>query len=262
MRLFLTQPTLASGGADDPLAILKDLLARHGAPFRERDLLVLPEHWYPGADHDAYLRAAQSVASLAGCHVVAGSQHQVDRKTAVNTGVVVDPSGTVLCRYEKLRPYALERQRVRPGTLLGEFELDGKAFAVMVCADFWFSDVFHRLTRLPDVILVPALSVTRKPSPDYSRALWRHLACARAYEFGAYVGISDWSAQSSLAPLRAAGVAGFADPTTSQPDAFFRPAEAGFCWVNLDFTALDAFRADRRHRGFFWNPEAPASSEP
>jgi len=124
---------------------------------------------------------------------------------------------------------------------------------VLVCADFWFADVIQSVTELPDVVLVPALSVTRKPSPAYSRALWRHLAVARAYEYGVYVGVSDWAADARLPALHTAGVAGFADPTTVDADALFRPVgDARVAVHALDFAALDAFRADRRARGFFW----------
>ena len=73
-----------------------------------------------------------------------------------------------------------------------DFDFSGRRILVTICADFWFSDLFARAGRLPDLVLVPAYSVTRKSTPDYSRSLWRHLAIARAYELGVYVGISDW----------------------------------------------------------------------
>ena len=124
---------------------------------------------------------------------------------------------------------------------------------VLICADFWFADVFLRAGALPDLVLVPALSVTRKPTPDYSRTLWRHLAVARAYEFGCYVGISDWGYPSELPVLFASGVAGFADPTLIEPERLFQPVgEAAIRAYPIDFLALDAFRKDREARGFFW----------
>jgi predicted amidohydrolase len=128
----------------------------------------------------------------------------------------------------------------------------GRRLLVLVCADFWFSDVFYRAAALPDLILVPAFSVSRKPTPDYSRALWRHLAVTRAYEFGAYVGISDWMHTNEWPT--ASGVSGFADPTVIEPDALFVPTGGEVRAYELDWTALDAFRADRMSRGFFWKP--------
>ncbi|MEQ9318793.1 MAG: hypothetical protein RIF41_06515, partial [Polyangiaceae bacterium] len=48
------------------------------------------------------------------------------------------------------------------------------------------------------------------------------------------------------------GVGGFADPTTTDPAAFFTPITDGVLVVDLSFDALEAFRADRVARGFFW----------
>jgi predicted amidohydrolase len=148
---------------------------------------------------------------------------------------------------------------VSEGSALGELTIEGKRALVLICADFWFSDLFYRADVLPDLILVPALSVTRKPTPDYSRALWRHLAVARAYEFGAFVGVSDWGHGSELPLLRASGVGGLADPAEIDPNSFFRPIDArGASAFELDFDRLDEFRRDRTDRGFFWRPPRKA----
>jgi hypothetical protein len=113
--------------------------------------------------------------------------------------------------------------------------------------------VFEGCQGLPDLVLVPALSVTRKPTPDYARALWRHLSISRAYEFGTYVGVADWAQGSDTRSLHVAGAGGFADPTTSDPQRFFAPAaQGGVLVVELDLERLASFRRDRAQRGFFW----------
>ena len=49
------------------------------------------------------------------------------------------------------------------------------------------------------------------------------------------------------------GVGGLADPTAIEPEAFYRPIPAEAIGIYpLDFGALEAFRSDRRKRGFFW----------
>ncbi len=51
----------------------------------------------------------------------------------------------------------------------------------------------------------------------------------------------------------ASGVGGLADPTTEDPTRLFLPVDtAGVAVHALDFARLEAFRADRRQRGFFW----------
>jgi len=159
----------------------------------------------------------------------------------------------VIARYDKLRPYSEERERAAPGDTLGEFVIGGIRVLALICADFWFSDLFYKAKHLPDLVLVPAMSVTRKPSPEYSRNMWRHLAVSRSYEFGVYTGISDWGHPSLLPRLAAGGVGGFADPTRLDPDSFYTPVgESDAAAYDIDLTALEAFRRDRRERGFFW----------
>ncbi len=76
---------------------------------------------------------------------------------------------------------------------------------------------------------------------------------SRAYEFGVYVGISDWGEYSRLPKYRTCGVGGLVDPTSLDVQEFFQPiSEGGVSVFNLDFRALEEFRADRRMRGFFW----------
>jgi predicted amidohydrolase len=253
MRLVLVQPALHAGPEADNVAIVLGLVQATGVAFDANDVLLLPEHWSGVGVAADYERDVRRLATALGCHVVGGSHHQDRVGGAVNAGLACAADGQVVGRYEKLRPYATERERVRPGRRLGEVTIDGRNILVLVCADFWFADLILTATHLPDLVLVPALSVTRKATPDYSRALWRHLAVARAYEYGVYVGISDWATDSVLPQLMAAGVAGFADPTTSDPDELFHPIGAARVAVHeVDFDRLEAFRHDRRQRGFFW----------
>lgn len=252
MKLVLVEPALSVANANENVSTMSQLLAPLSKTLSADDIVLLPEHYAATPARAEYDAAVTELATMLGCHVVGGSHHEDRDGTRVNTGAIVDSKGNMLGRYEKLRPYAGERSRVREGRGLGEFTVGGRRLLVLVCADFWFSDVFYRAAALPDLILVPAFSVSRKPTPDYSRALWRHLAVTRAYEFGAYVGISDWM-HSSEWPT-ASGVSGFADPTAVEPDALFVPTGGEVRVYELDWTALDAFRADRMSRGFFWKP--------
>jgi predicted amidohydrolase len=146
---------------------------------------------------------------------------------------------------------------VNDGTVLGEIALGELSVLVLICADFWFSDVFYRCKKAPDVVLVPALSVTRKPTPHYSRALWEHLAVSRAYEFGAYVGISDWAYRAWPLGVSPSGVSGFADPTAVEAEALFSRTSGDLAVHELDLGALASFRRDRMERGFFWKTPEP-----
>jgi predicted amidohydrolase len=256
MRLVLVQPQLGMGPGLENLAKVRHALERSSIRPATEDVLLLPERIHPSHSAEEYRRDVSELAAELGCVVVGGSQHEARGDRVLNVGVAVDARGNVLGSYEKIRPYAVERQHVSPGTGPGELLIHGRRFMVLICADFWFSDLFTRAARLPDVILVPALSVSRKSKPDYSRAMWQHLATARAYEFGAFVGVSDWGFPSDLPMLAASGVAGFADPSRVEPNELFQALGSTEARAfELDFAALEAFRKDRLERGFFWQPE-------
>jgi predicted amidohydrolase len=250
VKLALVNAALSALTPLDNVRRIRELLEPLRGGLGEADLALLPEHLHFGSWPE-YLEAMRELAAWLGCHLVAGSAHHAQDTGTRNAGVVLAPSGKIVARYEKLRPYADERSRIEPGQQLGSFEHGGRRVSVMICADFWFTDLFLAQPALPDLVLVPALSVTRKLEPDYSQTLWRHTAVARAFEFGVYVGISDWSAAAELPLLRTSGVSGFADPTPSDPSQLFRKVDHAAVF-NLDFAALDALRADRRARGFFW----------
>jgi predicted amidohydrolase len=257
MKLVLVQPELSIDAQADNLGVISRLLEPLAPGLCALDVVLLPEHVDLRTSRSAYEQDIVQLAQRLGCHVIGGSHHEDRAAGRVNAGIAVDASGQILAEYEKLRPYADERSRVQSGGTLGEFSIGGRNLLVLICADFWFSDVFYRARALPDLVLVPAHSVSRKPSPQYSRALWQHLAVARAYEFGVYVGISDWAyAPAASGRLPPSGVSGFADPTTADPAALFHPLTAPARIFELDFDALGAFRRDRQGRGFFWKPAA------
>lgn len=269
MKLVLVQPVLEAMEDTANMEAIRRIVEWFSAGRRELpspggvpnppralgpdDLLLLPEHFIFTGDPARYDAFVAEMAALAGCTVVGGSHHRKMNGNVVNFGSVVRPDGRKIAEYTKLRPYFNEQRHVAPGDAFGEFTIGGRNVLVLVCADFWYSDLVLKATAAPDIILVPSLSVSRKPDPYYSRALWRHLAVARAYEFGAYVGISDWDDASKLPEHRTSGVAGLADPVTTAPGKFFSAVDAGGASMfDLDFAAVEAFRDDRRMRGFFW----------
>jgi predicted amidohydrolase len=255
-KLILVQPQLSYEPGMGNMDTLLQLLEAQQAALSATDIVLLPEHVVIESSRDVYVRGVAELARRLGCHVVGGSHHEQRGQHRVNAGVVCDARGQVVAEYEKLRPYAGERERVEQGALLGEFSIGEFRIMLLICADFWFSDVFVRAKQLPDMVLVPAHSVSRKPTPEYSRSLWRHLAVARAYEFGVYVGVSDWAYAHAPGALPPSGVAGFADPTTEIAAELFTPlAKAHTRVFELDRARLEAFRGDRKARGFFWKAQ-------
>lgn len=253
MRLILIQPSFKAYDDGNNCDVIGSLLSSVKDSVSHDDVILLPEHFISADNPEVYDSFVRQLAVEAGCAVVGGSHRRSWSGKRINYGSVWNAEGNVIGEYAKLRPYFNESKHVSPGDLPGELTICGRKFLVLICADFWYSDIFFRTKSLPDVVLVPALSVSRKHSPEYSRSLWRHFAIQRSFEFGVYVGISDWNADSVLPENRTCGVGGFADPTVEEPEKIFTGiGSKNICFFNLDFDKLENFRNDRKIRGFFW----------
>lgn len=252
MRLILTELPLTLDAPANFEAACCAILESGVEPAAD-DLLVLPELIGFGSTRERYEERVVDLAQRLGCHVVGGSQaggrEGAGGALRINGGLAVSPAGVCLGRYEKRHPYG-GASDAQPGSPHPPFTIGGRTVRVLVCADFWYADLWLETPGV-DLVLVPALSVSRKERPDYARQLWRHMAVSRAYEFCAFVGISDFRAGWPGEGHGASGVAGLADPSGIDPAAFFRPVgAAGVLAVPLDFEALDALRKDRGARGF------------
>lgn len=249
MRILVTELELRADDAAHNFDLIARAVEQSSPSLEADDVLLLPELVDLGPSRTSYVARVRHLARQLGCYVVGGSHYRSGPRGRINWGLAVDPTGAECGSYEKRRPYG-GAVDAASGAALPPFEIGGRSFRTLVCADFWYGEFWHEVGR-PDVVLVPALSVSRKSNPAFARDMWRHMAISRAYEFGVFVAISDW-AHGTPDPYRSAsGVAGLADPTGTDPARFFqRVGPAGVRAVDLDFAALDHFRADRRKRRF------------
>jgi hypothetical protein len=179
--------------------------------------------------------------------VVGGSHHE-PRRGLVNAESFAIPAGNVLGRYEKLRPYASERAGSNRAAPWAKSRSRPKML-VLICADFWFADVFPARRRAADLVLVPALSVTRKPvSPIFAHAV----AASRG---GTRVRVRLLRRHQRLGspielPLLFPAVSRGLQSHVIEPELLFQPVgSAAVRAYPIDFDALDAFRKDRLDRG-------------
>lgn len=247
MKILLTQPSRRSG---DMCQDIEELIRDESTP--DCDIAVLPELIGSTSPTKIYEEQIMALAKRWQCHVVGGSHYLPLERGLVNAGIVCNREGQIVTRYEKVRPYGSELGRgVVRGSTSGSFELDGRKIMILICSDIWFSDSFFDLDGAPDVILIPSFSVTQKSNPDSARQLWKHMLISRAYEYAAYVGVSDWAHPCEFDGLSAAGVTGLANPRPSG-DCYHIAQSKKFSVYELDFTRLDAFRQNRAVRGFLW----------
>lgn len=253
MRIVLTQPARRGPDLAANLDAVARLVDRRAGPLRAGDLLLLPELIGDDADPVSYEAQIQEMAARLGVWIVGGSHIAQDGDERTNCGIVADPRGATVARYGKLNPYGDERARgTQPGAGPASFRIGELSCLVMICADFWHAPAFKESgTAPPDLILVPAFSASQRPQPDMARARWRHAMVARAYEFAAFVAVSDWAHPTPFAAGVSSGVAGLAHPNPASArhlhTGLGRRRAAAF---ELDLGAVRDLRGNREARGF------------
>ena len=238
----LARAAAAAGDAADPA---------------ERRIAVLPERWWRDDDEAAYRAAVRELARLWDGWIVGGSMHaERDDGTTRNVGLLVAPDGTERGTYEKRHPFAAEALAgVVAGAGPATFDAAGVRVVAAICADLFDPALFRGAG--PDdavAILVCAASTSRKPDPAFARALWTHVAVARAWERNAHVVIGDWGHAPHLPGVRTCGVSGHADPSRELPP-FFAPTPTPAAWFRLPLEPLARLRRDRLSRNFLWSGE-------
>jgi predicted amidohydrolase len=169
-----------------------------------------------------------------------------------------------VAEYEKANRYGSELSNgVKAGSGGAVFRVGGLTVLALICADFWHWRP-GSIGASPDIVVVPAFSVTRRARPHMARARWRHQAVAKAYELTAFVGISDWAPSVIHADGRGSGAAGLARPDPPRVRELFSPLGARrVAAFEVDMSELSVLRADRVRRGFMHDiiqaPEGSAS---
>jgi predicted amidohydrolase len=219
----------------------------------ERCIAVLPERFWRDDDERAYREAVATLARRWGCWVAGGSMHAERADGVRNTGILVASDGAPAGEYSKRHPFAAEALAgVVPGSGPAAFDAAGARVVVCICADLFDPSLFAAPCGGDGAaILVCAASTSRKPDPAFARALWTHVAVARAWERNACVAISDWAHAPHLPGVRTCGVSGFADPCREAPP-LFAPAPAPAGWFRVDRDGLRRLERDRSSRNFLW----------
>lgn len=138
----------------------------------------------------------------------------------------------------------------RGGDTLGQFCLNERNIVVLICFDLWFSDLFQQMEVWPDVVVTPSFSVSQRTFPQSAQNLWQPMTVSRAYEFAAYIGISDWAYPCEYDGLKSSGVAGLANPRPEGIRHFDPVGDQVFKSHPLNFDRLDQLHENRRARGF------------
>jgi predicted amidohydrolase len=252
LRLILTQPALQFSEHHSRIRDIIPALDRAKTALGSADILVLPELIAGSADRSEYLSDVRSLSENTGAWVVGGSHYWRDADRIVNCGIVANPRGQVVATYEKSHPYDQEsHDGVTPGNGGAFFEVNGVRCFVLICADFWYASSFNACEVRPDIVIVPAFSVSQRPIPALARARWKHAAIARAYEFMTFIAISDWASPVAYRGRASSGVGGLAHPNPAEVTGLFQSlGRSRLRAFELDIGALDDLRVNRDERRF------------
>jgi predicted amidohydrolase len=134
------------------------------------------ERWAEPLDGPSATRLA-AVAARHGVWLLAGLAVRED-DVARNVALVVDPSGACVAAYRKQRVFAYggEHEAYEPGDAPVTVAIDGVRVSAFVCYDLRFPELFRRVARESDLLVIVA------NWPAARRAHWDLLLRARAVE--------------------------------------------------------------------------------
>jgi predicted amidohydrolase len=101
--------------------------------------------------------------------------------------------------YDKQKLFNYEKKLTfSPGGGSSIFTLPGgERCQILICSDLWYPELIREfLSNLPDIVVVPAMSVVPKENLiGYGEWLWHSLATTRSRENVVPVVVSDWAVQ-------------------------------------------------------------------
>jgi deaminated glutathione amidase len=133
----------------------------------------------PAADEAVF----QDLAGQLGVWLVPGSAFMERDGKMFNHAIVIDPSGAIVGRYDKMFPFLPFEAGVTGGANFLIFDVpDIGRFGLSICYDIWFPETTRTLTSMGvEVLLHPALTGTTDRRPELA------IAQATAAMFQCYV---------------------------------------------------------------------------
>jgi len=142
---------------------------------------------------DPVLKAAASLAQELGIYLHIGSTAvEAGNGMAANRGMVFDPNGVALARYDKIHMFDVdldngeswrESSAYQPGEVAQTVDLDSSRLGMGICYDIRFPHLFRDLALAGSDILTAPAAFTRQTG----EAHWHVLQRSRAIENGAFV---------------------------------------------------------------------------
>ena len=127
-----------------------------------------PLHACMSKDTTADEAVFQALAVRHGVWIVPGTAFQERAGRIYNHAVVIDPTGRIVGRYDKMFPFTPFETGVTGGTEFLVFDVPHVGrFGLSICYDIWFPETTRTLTSLGvEVLLHPVLTGTTDRRPE------------------------------------------------------------------------------------------------
>ncbi|MEO1038644.1 MAG: carbon-nitrogen hydrolase family protein [Pseudomonadota bacterium] len=103
-----------------------------------------------------------ALAQRLGIWLVPGSLYVKRGDQVFNSTPVIDPSGHVVARYDKMYPFLPYEAGITPGERYVTFDVPGAGrFGIVICYDMWFPEAVRTLAAMgAEVLLIPTMTNT------------------------------------------------------------------------------------------------------
>lgn len=177
---------------------------------KELDLVVLPEFFSTGIDHESFVNSPEdesggetigfikSLAKRYNTNIVAGTVIEKSGDKLYNTSFVINREGEVVDKYRKIHLYnymgGTEGERITPGDRFVTVDLDFAKVGVGICFDIRYPQHYRKLAQagaqiivLPTAWVVPNEIYSDDEALGFAQDTWVAVNRTRAFDNLVYV---------------------------------------------------------------------------
>ena len=196
------------GNKKDNLQKIESFIAENSD--KNPDLIVLPEFFSTGIDHNSFINSPEPVnggdtikfvselAKKFNTNIVAGSVIEKENNKLYNTTFVINRNGNIVDKYRKIHLYnymgGTEGERITAGDKIVVTDLDFGRIGLGICYDIRYPLHYKKLAKLgAEIIVLPtAWGVSNEIFEDkamlkHAQELWIAINKTRAYDNLVYV---------------------------------------------------------------------------
>lgn len=184
---------------------------------KKLDLVVLPEFFSTGIDHNSFLNEPENeqggetisrickLAKKYNTNIVAGTVIEKSGEKLYNTSFIIDKGGNIAGKYRKIHLYnymgGTEGERITAGDKIITVDLDIGKIGLGICYDIRYPLHYKELAKsgaeiivLPTAWLVPEEIFNNKLALKNAQEMWRAINRTRAFDNLVYiVSCNQWA---------------------------------------------------------------------